>query len=434
MIQNEVSTTGGRESIVTNSSPILGTFLSKQYIEVNNLKSQPTEWRVGGRPIYGRLPAASERYKLDFSYDDNTAYPYIPVGEGYTGVTSMAVLPSGENKFLVIQGGNIAWKYGTISTGPVIIDIELVGMGSAKYLLAYQLYYDDSPEPQQYEVTNLSLAGMRMKVESGTDSILGWRYETKYAFLSINERFWSNRDGLFPSYTQDAFLSWQTPLGCSFYNVTLRCPRNTNYTGTATLYYMSCSDTTEEEFCLNPVWNFWGTVPVSNDALGQFYSFSFDTPIMCRGWKVEWSDPQISINDVTVSGIITENKKPATMTTDYALVAYPANSIPDKFTNSLGEEVPLILCKLAYVDIDSTFTVTGLQDIREVVYTKYEPIAEWLTRPWDETLMNLFDHASNFPTKWMNPETCLKYEYETLSEYGIAVDSENCPPPDYQQS
>lgn len=431
MSQNQVSIDGGRETIVTNSTPISGGFLSNQFIEVNNLTPTPTEWVKGKRPIYDRLPAASERYKVDFSLDDSSAYPYIPYGEGYTGTTSMAVLASGENKFLVIQGGNIVWKYGMIKTDPVILDIELVGMGSAKYLLAYQLYYDDSPKPYQYEVSNMSLGGIKMEVKSSTDVVLGWRYSSKYAFLSESERFWSNRDGLFPSYASDAYLSWQFVMPCSLSSITLRCPYGSGHTGTATIYYMSCADNTESEFCNNPVWNFWGTSTISSDQVGQFFNFTFDTPINCKGWKVEWSDPNISISDVVVSGIISEMRKPATMTTDYALVAYPANSVPSNFTNSEGKEVPLILCKLAYVDINNAFTVTGIRDIREVVQTKYEPIAEWLTRPWDENLMEMYDELSNFPDRWLNPDTCVLREYDKLTQYNIEVAKETCPESNY---
>lgn len=431
-MQNQVSTDGGRESIVTNSAAIQGTVLSNQFVEVNNLSPIPTEWLKGGRPIYNRLPAASERYKVDFSLDDSSAYPYIPYGEGYTGSTSMAVQTSGENKYLVIQGGNIVWKYGMIRTDPVILDIELVGMGSAKYLLAYQLYYDDSPKPYQYEVSNMSLAGIKMKVESSTDVVMGWRYSPKYAFINKDERFWSNYDGLFPSYVSDAFLSWQFVLPCSFTSITMRCPPRSTFTGTATIYYMSCSDGNNSEFCENPVWNFWGTSPISRDDEGQFFNFFFDTPINCKGWKVEWSDPTMAINEVSVSGVMTEERKPATMTTDYALVAYPANSIPTKFTNSLGEEVPLILCKLAYVDINSAFTVTGLQDIREVVNSKYEPVAEWLTRPWDNNLMELFDQLSNYQDYWMVPEKAAYTEYLNLKRYNIEVYTGGCPEPEYE--
>lgn len=432
MSDNTFSINGGRESIVTNSDPQFGIYLSKQYVEVNNLTPLPTEWLAGRRPIYDRLPRASERYWLNFAYDDNVAYPYIPVGEGITGKTSMVVQTSGDNKFLVIQAGKIVWKYGTIDTTPVIIDLELVGISSAKYLLAYQLYYDDAPIQAQYQVENLSLSGFRMEVTSSTDSFIGWRYTPQYAFTGLTERFWSNYDGMFPSYSESPTLSWQLPLPCSFSRIVLRCPLNTTFSGTANLYYMSCGDVEDSEFCKEPIWTFAETVTISEDEVGQYFLFSADVPVLTSGWKVEWSDPSIAINEVLVTGVVTQMKKPATLTTNYALVAYPVNSIPTKFTNSLGEEVPLILCKLAYVDINSAYTVENITDIREIVFTNYEPIAEWLTRTWDDNLMRLFDQVSDYSTTWMGPTSCMNQEYKSLEEYDIIVNFDECPSPNYQ--
>lgn len=429
MSQNRVSLDGGREQIVLNASASPGTYLSQQFTVASKLTPQDTEWRSGGRPIYDRLPSASQRYKLNFSYDDNSAYPYIPPGEGYTGPTSMVVQSSGENRFLTIQAGKIVWKYGTLDTTPVIIDLEQVGIGSAKYLLAYQLYYDDAPQDFQYEVTDFQLVGQEMKIESGTDSVYGWRYTPQYSMLGRSDRMWSNRDSLFAGYSQDAYLNWQTPLPSTLYKITLRCPANSSYTGTASLYHLSCSDTNPSEYCNNPVWNFESTVDISEDSIGQYFEFNIDSPVTCKGWKVEWSDPAISINNIYVSGVVTQKRRPATATTNFALVAYPVNAIPSEFINSLGEPVPLVLCKLAYVDVDVSYTVQDIQDIREVVFTNYELTAEWLTRPWDDNLKDLFNQFSNFPKYWMNPASCMYQEYLSLSESGVQVIEDYCPSP-----
>lgn len=419
---------GGKEQIIVNNfSPNDGGYLSEQYTAVRNLKPIPTEWREGGRPIYDRLPGVSERYKVDFGYDKNVAYTYIPTGQGYTGSTSMVVEATADKKYLVIQGGNIVWEYGTLATIPVVIDLEAVGMGSSKYLLAYQLYYDDSAKPLQFEVSDFSLSGFKMDIRSNTDAIVGWRYTPQYAFVGSldSDIYWSNCDPKFLSYSGNAELSWQLPAACSFSKIRLTCPPKTSYTGTASLYYMSCSDAIPGEFCDNPIWTYAGEVPISESVLGnvktQFYEFNISSPITCKGWKVEWSDPKVSIRGVSVSGIITLDKKPATLTTNYALVAYPVNSIPSKFTNSEGEEVPLIMCKLAHVDVDASFTVTKVQDIREVVYNSFEPIAEWLTRPWDENLISLYNTVSKFEEYWLTPQTALMHEYSTMEDNGAKL-------------
>lgn len=395
-----------------------GSFLSEPYTIVKNLQPRPTEWSEGGKPIYDRLPAASQRYNLNFTLDDNTAYPYIPYGEGYTGPTSMAVQTSGENKFLVIQAGKIVWKFGTLETDPVIIDLEKVGFGSAQYLLAYQLYYDDAPIPSKYEVSDFSLSGLTLDIRSNTDSVSGWRYTPDKAFTDSDDFFWSNYDNFFPNYYEEAELSWQTPLPCAFSKITLRFPYGHSPAGEATLSVMACSEE-DYEFCSNPNWEYMQSIDYQVDADGVFYEFIVEDPIFNRGWKVEWEHNKVAVQSVSVSGVVTLMKRPATASTNYSLVAYPTNSIPESFTNSQGEKVPLVLCKLAYVDIDNNYTVKQIRDIREVVYSDFKPIAEWLTRPWDDNLKRLFREFSSYAIDWMSPTEAMKREYSKLTNSGI---------------
>lgn len=433
MSQILISLGEGRENVVTNTAALPGTFLSSQYSSVYKLDPLPTEWVPGGKPIYNRLPGVSERYRKDFPFDDNVAYVYVPPQVSQSGQISMKVEASGENKFIVIQGGTIVWKYGAIPTDPVIVDLEQVGIGSAKYLIAYQLYYDDSPVKAQYEVSDFNLNGYRMDIRSNTDSVVGWRYTPDLAFLQSGSVYWGNYDGKFPAYSQEAVLSWQLPLPAAFSKITLRCPLNTVYTGTATLYYATCPDP-GAEFCEYPDWTFVNTVEVSKDTESQYFEFNIETPVNCKGWKVVWTDDKMSIRSILVSGVLTLEKKPAAFQTKYALVAYPLNSIPTKFINGEGQEVPLILCELAYVDIDDSFQILKIQDRRQIVLTSYEPVAEWLTRFWDSNLTHLFDSYSDFSKNWMNPVSSMRQEYDQLGGEGIVVDYGVCPNPPTQES
>lgn len=433
MSQNLIPLNGGREKVILTPFVPAGFELSKQFTEVYKLEPIPTEWRSSGRPIYGRLPGVSERYRTSFPLDGDTAYTYIPVGEGITGPTSMAVGTSGNNRYLYIQGGSICWKYGTIAAAPVVIDIQLVGMGSARYLLAYQLVYDGSPIQAEYEVDDFNLVGYEMDVRSNTDDIKGWRYSTKNAFVNLDQLYWSNYDSYFPSYSQPAELSWQMPLPARLSKITLRCPPNTGFTGSASLYYMTCSSSNEGVFCDDPVWTYAETVNVSKDETSQYFEFEIDSPWTVKGWKVEWTDQKMSISNIYVSGVLTLTRRPAAKSTSYALVAYPVNSIPSTIENSLGEDIPLILCKLAYVDINSEYTVTDLTDAREIVFNSYEPVAEWLTRPWDENLMSVFDQIDNYGKYWLDPIECMRQEYASLAEDDIILDLDRCPQPPTQE-
>ncbi len=66
MSQQLVPLSGGVQTLQTNTQRRSVNTLSVQSIEVKNLKSRPTEWIPDGRPIYRRLPAASETYQVNF--------------------------------------------------------------------------------------------------------------------------------------------------------------------------------------------------------------------------------------------------------------------------------------------------------------------------------------------------------------------------------
>lgn len=413
---------GGRSQIQFSSNYKPGTFLSRQYVSAKKLEPAPTEW-ADGRPIYDRLPSASEQYKLYFGLDNDSAYVYVPVGNPYAGPGSLQVVKSGENKFLAIQGGSVVWEHGNIELDPVILDLRLLDMRNAEYLLAYQLYFDDSPFEAQYSVSDFSLSGLEMNVGSGTDSESGWRYKPEFAFSNIESQAWRNYDGVFPNYNGQAYLIWQTEYPNEYSKIKLRCPSNTAITGSATLYYQTCpSPNPNDKYCSSPEWLPQNTVEVTRDSEGQYFEFDITYPSPQYGWKVVWSDAQVSIKSVLVSGSITLKRRPATGSTYCQLVAYPRNSAPKTITNSVGIEVPVVYCNLANVDINNLCEVTQLSDIRQTVGTNYQPIADWLTKPWDDNLSNLYKQIKNYPEYWMAPSTCMDQEYASLEQSLIQVE------------
>lgn len=414
---------GGSSQIQVSTNYRPRAYLSKQYVSAKKLQPSPTEWIEGGRPIYNRLPAASERYNLHFGLDNDSAYVYIPVGTPSSGPGTLQVVTSGEDKYLVVQGGSVVWEHGDVKLDPVLIDLKLVGLRSTQYLLAYQLYFDDSPTPTPYSVEDYSLSGLELNVESSTDNEIGWRYTSEYAFTNLNDREWRNRDKFFPAYQGDAYFFWQSEFPNSYSNIKLRCPSNVVASGQASLFFQTCpSQNTEEKYCSNPEWVYDSTVEVSIDSQGYFFEFSLPYPHACYGWKVEWSNPDISLKEVLVSGVITLKRRPATGLTYCRLVAYPRNAVPSTVINSNGIEVPAVYCNLAYVDVNDIYGVEKVSDIRQTVGTDYQPIADWLTEPWDHDLINLYTQVKHFPEYWMNPSTCMNQTYTNLEQYLIQVE------------
>ena len=430
MSQLLTPTSGGlNPQIQTTTTQTRLKVLSPQYVSVKGLESRPTEWVPGGRPIYGRLPGTSETYRIDFfnvvtesNILGNTSvredieeigYVYVPWGVSINGPTSLEVVSTSSNKTLVIKAGAVVWKYGKTEILPTLVDLEVIGAQSGKYDIAYQLIYDDAPVPQIYAVTDFALTGQPLDITSSTDSITGWRYPAVNAFLNTDDRRWSNEDSLFPSSAQpaEAFIQWESELGASYGSITLRCPVGTSYSGTATLSYVATSGSLEQV----------QTIDVSQDDAGQFFTFDIPYPTFQTGWRVSFSGVAVSLQSVIVTGSLTLLEPPSSPVPRATLVMYPSNTLPSTVVNSQGEEIKATYAKLAEVDVGNIFNILKINDTRQIIRRDYVPVANWLTSPFDQDLINLYEQVSGYSTLWMAPPTCLKQEFLKLGSYQITV-------------
>jgi hypothetical protein len=433
MSQQLVPVNGGiTPQVQTTVAPDRLNVLSPIYVRARDLHTRPTQWVPGGRPIYRRLPAASETYQINFfnvvtesnilSLNENlegidkVGYVYTPYGESINGPLSTEVVAAEGNKALLIKAGVIIWEYGKDEVLPTIIDLQTLDVGSGRYDLAYQLIYDDSPSPKLYQVEDFALTGQPLNISASTDSIVGWRYPAVNAFLNDGSSRWSNEDTYFPSYAQtpegSAYLEWSSELTSAYSNITLRCPTGTAYSGTATLYYVSNGNYSEVD-----------TIDVSSDSSGQFFQFDIESPVFQTGWKVEFSSNKVSIESVTVSGQLTLLEKTAGLVPLTRLVMYKTGALPSTVTTSSGKEVKATYCRLAIVDISNAFTVLGVEDQRQIIHRDYMPVADWLTKPFDENLISLYGQVIDYPKLWMAPTTCMKQEYSALSKDLITVET-----------
>lgn len=415
MSQQITPTNGGLQQIVSTTSTVTTNVLSPQYVIANSLQPRPTEWVPGGRPIYRRLPGVSETYQIDFFNivsPPNTAvraelqkigYVYVPFTENSEGPTSIYVSSSDSKQDLLIRGGRIVWEYGGTQVYPAIINLETLGVRAGTYFLGYELIYDDSVQQKIYSVTDFALTGQPLTITSSTDSIVGWRYPAQNAFLNTSDLFWATKDTYFPTYSQptESYIQWESTLGAAYSNITLRCPSGTAYTSSASLYYVSTGG----------VEILFATVSPSVDSTSQYYEFSIPSPAFNTGWKVVWSEVGVSIQSATVSGSITLESKPSTPSTKASLVLYPKQIVPKTST----------FCPLANVEVDGAFKIILIQDIRFVIRRDYMPVADWLTKFFDNNLINIYEQVLEYPLTWMNPPTCLKQEYAALASQNIVI-------------
>ena len=389
--------------------------LSPQYIEAKSLESRPTEWVPGGRPIYRRLPAISETYQIDFynvvpesnvgpGYIEEVGYVFVPWGESDLSPSSVRISISESKGDLIISSGNLVWKQGKTFVYPALINLEVLEVLNGRYDLAYQLIYNDEPLPFQYSVTDFALTGLPLTITASTDSITGWRYPAVNAFLGTTTLNWSTEDSYYLSYAQptSSYIQWESVLAQSYESITLRCPTGTAYTGTATLYYVN-----------NGVLSEVTTTAISSDTTGQYFTLPVTSQVLQTGWRVEFSSAKVSIQSITVTGVITLLERPSVPVPRASLVLYPSGTLP------VGET----FCSLAEITVNNEFQVTKLKDTREVIRRDYTPVADWLTKPFDTDLINLYEEVSIYPKTWMNPPTAMKQEYAELTQYQVIVEN-----------
>jgi hypothetical protein len=425
MSQQLVPINGGVQEIQTTTTENRLLVLSQQYISANNLESRPTEWIPGGRPIYRRLPATSETYQIDFFNivpSPNTAaayevqeqgYVYVPWGQGLNSAASMQVVASDSQQDLLIKSGTIVWRYGNTEVLPTIVNLKILDVVRGKYDVAYQLVFDDSPIQKLYQVSDYALTGLPLSVTSSSDSTVGWRYPAVNAFLNTSDNWWSNQDTLFPSFAQPtlSFIQWESDLPQAYSKITLRCPANTAYTGTATLSYYTDS-------VLVPV----SEVPIQKDSTGQFFEFAPNSPVFQNAWNVSFSSLDMAVQKITVDGVLTLLDPQESPSTRATLVMYPAGTLPKTVINASNNTVPATYCSLAQVDITSDYKVENIQDMRYIIHRDYVPVADWLTQPFDEDLIDLYEQVTDYAPLWMAPPSALKQEYATLAKNQIIVE------------
>jgi hypothetical protein len=224
------------------------------------------------------------------------------------------------------------------------------------------------------------------------------------AFLDTTTFNWSTEDSYYPSYAQptSSYIQWESALAQSYESITLRCPSGTAYTGTATLYYVN-----------NGILSEVTSTEILSDATGQYFTLKITEQVLQKGWRVTFSSAKISIQNITVTGVITRLERPSVPIPRASLVLYPSGTLP------VGET----FCTLAEITVNNDFEITKVKDTRDIIRRDYTPVADWLTKPFDTDLINLYEQVSTYPTTWMNPPTAMKQEYAGLTQYQVIVEN-----------
>jgi hypothetical protein len=192
----------------------------------------------------------------------------------------------------------------------------------------------------------------------------------------------------------------------------LRCPANTAITGEARLYYYNIDSSAYDLVC---------SAAVEKDATSQYFRLNAFDPSFQKTWKVEFDDLKVSIQSVVVTGTVTRLKRPVAPRPRASLVMYPENLVPKTVLNLNNVEVSPTYCDLALVSIAGGYVVEDIRDIRNITHRDFVPVADWLTQPWDNNLIDLYEQVKGYAGLWMGPSTLLKQEYGSLVKYDIVV-------------
>lgn len=372
--------------------------LSQNYLDVRGLNPRETVWSSGGRPIYDRLPSAGEAYRRFFTLGSDKGYVYIPESEGSEGPLSLRVVPSDDGKKILIMGGISLWEYGHFEHPPVYIDLEQTGLRNSKYLLAYQMAYSQDRVATYEEVIDFPINGLELLVSSNTDSVLGWKFSPGNAFSSDPELIWKSQDSYFTNQPEDPSIGWSYDRSFFIRRLTIVSPDSYNApVGSRADLFVDSQFTASS------------TIKVP----GEEYIFFLDNEVAGNNWEVKFTDSGIAIQEIRMDGKFPSLYTPSTPMMIVNLVAYSAYGYP---------EGDFRYCKLAHVDIDENYRISGeIEDLRDKVFQPFQPIADWLTKPWDDMFRDLYLEHKEYVDNRMAPGSSMLPQYQLLSKYGLEL-------------
>lgn len=412
---------------------------SPQYKDAKGLSVQPTQWNPVGRPIYGRLPAASEQYQLNFFEESGRGYVFITRGGDLFGPGSMYVGQSENLDVLLIEDGTIVWEEGTTPVYKTFVDLRELGVDDGRYLICYQLIYDDEPQPLPFQVEDYCLAGLDFSVtdsssksfERSGDQANPWPFPGINMFALAEQGLeWKNyidivnhspgaQAGIkpgFPDYEQPllSWVAWESALPWKLDTIKVRTTLTANVPPCS--LYIDSADASDP-------WELVQQNQALLDSEGYYWEFQTDMVPQLK-WKLDWGAiNRVDALKLTVSGQLYIPSKPSVPVPRAQLAIYPTNLIPKDES----------LCRLAIISVDN-FTIATKpngelfkDDVREIINRDYEPIANWLTQYWDSQLISLWEDVKAFSPRFMAPPTLLKTSYLGLEKYGVNIN--DGPPP-----
>lgn len=359
---------GGLRFIETQPRQFTNLQLRSQTLRrLFGLDPQPTEWeQEGGRPIYDRLPRASEQYRRD---PEDNGYGKVFIDETQrlaVGPGSLkAELTEGSN--LLINSGKVSWPEGVTSHSETTINIEILGLESSTWYVGYELITDNSDKNFIYQLVDQSIENFDGWSVSSPSPVCN--FEAPYAMFSSGDNYFIPNSGQ---------LILDLTVQNQFTKITIPVQGITSANGASlttdlsTGKYLPYYDT------------------INSALVWDNLNFS-DSPTQII---FELPNTITRISGITFSGIFEIINRGESLLQDTDLVIY--NSRDPELQTSL-------LALLGYFETDLNGLISNLRDIRQITNIKNEPVAKWLTQAQDDDLIYYYNQIKNYAELWMNP-------------------------------
>lgn len=381
-------------------------------LEVKELQPVPTSWKwEEGRPIYDRLPSASQTYNMDFPGQPDSVYVYIdPKLNNAIGPGSLQVAPLNTNASkITIQSGIMTWRWGQAPVDALAIDITTLnnglGLSDGEYQIGYLLEYAIAEVDETtltgydlYSVTDHSLATAAVSLDVSSARI----DYPEYSFTTVDlaESWQPNELAKAGPYSTGSSLTFdfRSPVVTEKFELSAQdaslatAPMATYFSENLIIWYKDNE--------VKPIDGQWTSLVRTDKA----YEY----------WRLFFWDGFVNVNQLSYSGEayfpITRTASPITLVEPY---------IDDYFA-----DIEQSHTRLASFTVQNG-SVGQVVDTRRVIYRKFEPVADWLTVFEDENLKKLFNQVENYAPLMMAPPTSAVGLYDELLEnYSFEIGSE----------
>lgn len=360
------------------------------------LKPVPTVWgREEGKPVYDRLPAISQAYKLDYFGEEDSGYVYIdPRLARANGPGSLEVGAwEGDQGILVIQSGTVTWAKGQIPIDGLAVNIAELnsgeGLQDGVYQVGYYLSYEQEVAggSQLYLVTTSSLSNS-LALYTASSAVEEYPFEA--AFTDAEDESWRpTESGYSGPYDKGSYLLIDFTEAVTADGFILTPTNGIVITATCTLYRSNDGITWEKDSEVKPVDGTW--------------SLSVESDLAWRYWKLYFWDGIVDVRTVSYSGEAPFiNQRPT------GPVSSATPFLEESDAQIVGPSVILALVTVKRKKIES------VSDLRRITSQKYEPVAKWLTDFQDGSLREYIFEVSNYAEKFLAPPTSLDPFYAEL--------------------